>query len=135
MSVLRSVSGNLLSFREHVASLVGALHNIQCCDQLPTVIQHSAFPKKKEVQFISMPCRRCLWVRVRIRVAHVCVCVCVSEWRMCVYQSNTCVCQSGTCLCVFRICIRVRHAVDVYTRVCVRVAHVWSEWHVCVCVC
>ena len=76
MSVLRNVSGNLLSFQEHEASLVGALLEIPCCDQLLLSSSLVSFLKTKEVQFMSTPCCRCVYV---------CVCVCVSYVFICIF--------------------------------------------------
>jgi len=48
MSVLRNVSGNLLSFQEHEAILVVALHDIPCYDQLMLSSSIASFLKRKK---------------------------------------------------------------------------------------
>jgi hypothetical protein len=89
MSVLRNVSGNLLSFQEHEASLVGALLEIPCCDQLLLSSSLVPFLKMKEVQFMSTPCCRCVYV---------CVCVCL----VCVYMYIYICGSAAVCSCVYK---------------------------------
>jgi hypothetical protein len=76
MSVLRNVSCNLSSLREHEASFVGAFNEIPCCDQLLLSSSIMSFLKGKKHNS-----------RVRHSVG---VCSCV-------YLSGTCIC---VCVCV-----------------------------------
>jgi len=48
MLVLKNVSGNLLSFQEHEATLVVALHDMPCCDQLLLSSSIASFLKKRK---------------------------------------------------------------------------------------
>ena len=117
MSVLRNVSGNLLSFQEHEASLVGALHDIPCCDQL--LLSSSIVFFQKERSTIHENANLSVCARVSISVAHVYVCVCV------------CVCVSvgGGCVCVSYLYLSMPCSRCVHVSVCA------SEWHMSVNVC
>jgi len=117
MSVLRNVSGNLLSFQEHKATLDVALHGMSCCDQLLLSSSVASFLKRKKYNS---------WVRHSVGL---CSCVYLSGTLVCLCL---CVC---VCLCVraLLICIWVRHSLGVCTCVCVCACVRQSDPCLCVC--